>query len=148
MRTLAVILMISFNFAGNAQNPIASFRGWEWGTQLNTVMDQLEPSAQRVAGFKSYIRKGDCKTFEGVMVGETTYLFKKDMLAGILVNILPNEYEKIAEILSDELGQPRKVVSTKYEQLIWNNSGAMVELLLVEVKPHLKRLSVKIMSTQ
>jgi len=144
MRISLFLLFFFLNPFVFSQENSRGFRGWEWGTDIEAVSDQLERSELKIPGSRAYTRKGDCTTFEGIETNAVLYLFKKEKFAGVLIHFQSNDFERITEILSNEYGLAKSISSGKVTKYFWINSGIGVEMLRIPVNERVGQITLKI----
>lgn len=145
MRTIFLSIAFLSSLTLYSQESPGGFRGWDWGTPINTLSEQIARSDRKVSGYKSFYRKGDCKTFEGIAAGEILYLFKKEKLAGVLIYIHPIDFDRMKEILTQEYGPSKQITSDKVKKNIWMGEGTLVELLKISISDRVEQISIRIM---
>jgi hypothetical protein len=79
MRALAVaLLLIAPGVVFAFKNEPGGFRGIQWAAPLDTVRDELSPSAASAATLATYQRKDDKMTIGEAQLSRITYVFYKD----------------------------------------------------------------------
>jgi hypothetical protein len=111
------LLTLAYNVFSQAD--IDGFRGKKWDTPFEQMSEGMQKSSKFNPGFKAYEKDRDDMLFEGIKANTITYLFKKELFAGVIIAIYNKDVEKVVAALTSKYGDPKLTETSFLKNYEW-----------------------------